>query len=285
MYRILNRRELNRTVTMLEIEAPAVAKKAKAGQFIILRVDEDGERVPFTIYRADQSRGSVSIIFQVLGATTKKLDQKRTGEYICDFAGPLGIATNTEGKRKVCVIGGGVGCAIALPIARAFKAHGEHVTSIIGFRSRDLIILKDEFKECSDTFHIMTDNGSFGEHGNVCMPLVKMLGAGEQFDEIMTVGPMMMMKFVVEAARPYHTPVTVSMNPIMIDGTGMCGGCRVTLNRGGERITKFACVDGPDFNGYEIDFDEAISRNRMYVDFERREYENTCNLLRKREEL
>lgn len=283
MYKILDRRELNRTVTMLEIEAPLVAAKAKAGQFIILRVDADGERVPFTVYQTDKERGSVSIIFQVLGATTKKLDCKRAGESICDFAGPLGIATDTEGKKRVCIIGGGVGCAIALPIARAFKEHGAHVTSIIGFRNRELIILKDEFKACSDVFHIMTDDGSYGQHGNVCMPLVKMLGAGEQFDEIMTVGPMMMMKFVVEAARPYHTPVTVSMNPIMIDGTGMCGGCRVTLNRNGERITKFACVDGPDFNGYEIDFDEAISRNRMYVDFERRAYENTCNLLQKSE--
>ena len=285
MYQIISRKELNRTVTMLEIEAPLVAKKAKAGQFIILRVDEDGERVPFTVYDTNQERGSVSIIFQVLGATTKKLDQKRTGEYISDFAGPLGIATNTEGKKRVCIIGGGVGCAIALPIARAFKANGSHVTSIIGFRSRDLIILKDEFRACSNVFHIMTDDGSYGEHGNVCMPLVEMLGAGEQFDEIMTVGPMMMMKFVVEAARPYKTPVVVSMNPIMIDGTGMCGGCRVTLHRNGERLTKFACVDGPDFNGYEIDFDEAISRNRMYVDFERRAYENTCNLLRKREDI
>lgn len=284
MYRIIDRKELNRTVTMLEIEAPFVAKKAKAGQFIILRVDEDGERVPFTIYQADPVRGTVSIIFQVLGATTKKLDRKRIGAYICDFAGPLGIATNTEGKKRVCIVGGGVGCAIALPIARAFKAAGTHVTSIIGFRNRDLIILKDEFKACSDEFHIMTDDGSYGEHGNVCMPLVKRLGAGEQFDEIMTVGPMMMMKFVVEAARPYHMPVVVSMNPIMIDGTGMCGGCRVTLNRDGKRLTKFACVDGPDFDGYEIDFDEAISRNRMYVDFERRAYENTCNLLRKGDE-
>ncbi len=283
MYQILNRKELNRTVTMLEIEAPLVAAKALAGQFIILRVDEDGERVPFTVYDTNKERGSVSIVFQVLGATTKKLDRKRVGEYISDFAGPLGIATNTEGKRRVCIIGGGVGCAIALPIARAFKEHGAEVTSIIGFRSRDLIILADEFRACSDTFHIMTDDGSFGEHGNVCMPLVKMLGGGKQFDEIVTIGPMMMMKFVVEAARPYQTPVTVSMNPIMIDGTGMCGGCRVTLNRNGERITKFACVDGPDFNGYEIDFDEAISRNKMYVDFERREYENTCNLLQKDE--
>lgn len=285
MYRIINRKELNRTVTMLEIEAPLVAKKAKAGQFIILRVDADGERVPFTIYNADTERGTVSIIYQVLGATTKKLDQKRPGEFISDFAGPLGIATNTEGKKRVCIIGGGVGCAIALPIARAFKRNGANVTSIIGFRSRDLIILKDEFKACSDTFHLMTDDGSYGEHGNVCMPLVAMLGAGEQFDEIMTVGPMMMMKFVVEAARPYKTPVVVSMNPIMIDGTGMCGGCRVTLHKNGERMIKFACVDGPDFDGYEIDFDEAISRNRMYIDFERRAYENTCNLLRKREDM
>ena len=283
MYKILERKELNRNVTQLVIEAPRVAKKAKAGQFIILRVHENGERVPFTIYDADPEKGTVSIIFQVLGATTKKLDQKRAGESVCDFAGPLGIPTDTEGKRRVCIIGGGVGCAIALPIARAFKKHGAHVTSIIGFRNSDLIILKDEFRACSDVCRIMTDDGSYGEHGNVCMPLVEMLGAGEHFDEIMTVGPMMMMKFVVEAARPYHTPVVVSMNPIMIDGTGMCGGCRVTLNRDGKRLTKFACVDGPDFTGYEIDFDEAISRNRMYNDFERRAYEDTCNLLNKGE--
>ena len=284
MYQIISRKALNRTVTMLEIEAPLVAKKAKAGQFIILRVDEDGERVPFTVYDTDKARGTVSIIFQVLGATTKKLDAKREGEYLCDFAGPLGIATDTAGKQRVCVVGGGVGCAIALPIARAFKENGTDVTSIIGFRTRELIILEQEFRAVSDRMHLMTDDGSFGEHGNVCLPLVQMLGAREQFDEIIAIGPMMMMKFVVEAARPYGTPVTVSMNPIMIDGTGMCGGCRVTLNRNGERITKFACVDGPDFNGYEIDFDEAISRNRMYVDFERRAYENTCNLLRAREE-
>ena len=283
MYRILDRKELNSTVTMLEIEAPLVARKAKAGQFIILRVDEDGERVPFTVYQTDISRGSVSIIFQVLGATTKKLNSKRAGEYLSDFVGPLGIPTDTTGKERVCVIGGGVGCAIALPIARAFREHGTNVTSIIGFRNRGLIILEKEFQAVSDKFFLMTDDGSYGRHGNVCMPLVKMLGDRERFDEIITIGPMMMMKFVVDAARPYQVPVTVSMNPIMIDGTGMCGGCRVTLHRDGKTLTKFACVDGPDFNGYEIDFDEAISRNRMYADYERRAYENTCNLLRQGE--
>ena len=283
MYRILDRKELNSTVTMLEIEAPLVARKAKAGQFIILRVDEDGERVPFTVYQTDISRGSVSIIFQVLGATTKKLNSKRAGEYLSDFVGPLGIPTDTAGKERVCVIGGGVGCAIALPIARAFKDNGTDVTSIIGFRNRGLIILEKEFQAVSDKFFLMTDDGSYGQHGNVCMPLVKMLGDGERFDEIITIGPMMMMKFVVDAARPYQVPVTVSMNPIMIDGTGMCGGCRVTLHRDGKTLTKFACVDGPDFNGYEIDFDEAVSRNRMYADFERRAYEDTCNLLRQGE--
>ena len=283
MYRILDRKELNSTVTLLEIEAPLVARKAKAGQFIILRVDENGERVPFTVYRTDIARGSVSIIFQVLGATTKKLNCKRSGEFISDFVGPLGIPTDTSGKKRVCVIGGGVGCAIALPIARAFRENGTEVTSIIGFRNRGLIILEQEFRAVSDRMFLMTDDGSYGKHGNVCMPLVRMLGEGEKFDEIITIGPMMMMKFVVDAARPYQVPVTVSMNPIMIDGTGMCGGCRVTLHRGGETLTKFACVDGPDFNGYEIDFDEAISRNRMYADFERRAYENTCNLLRQGE--
>ena len=281
MYRIATKRELNSTVVMMEIEAPLVAKKAKAGQFIILRVDGDGERIPLTVAGCDREKGLVKIIFQIVGATTEKLSHKNEGEYIQDFVGPLGVATHLDGLKKVCIVGGGVGCAIALPIAEALRDAGAEVTSIIGFRSKDLLILEDEFKACSDTLRVMTDDGSYGEHGNVTMPLRQMLESGEKFDAIITIGPLIMMKFVVETARPYGTPVTVSMNPIMIDGTGMCGGCRLTLNKNGERVTKFACVDGPDFNGYEVDFDEAMTRGRMYASFERHKHEETCNLFAK----
>ena len=281
MYKIVTKKELNPTVTQMEIEAPLVAKKARPGQFIILRVDESGERIPLTVAGVDAKRGTVKIIFQVVGATTNKLNQKNEGDYLQDFVGPLGEPTHIEGLKKVCIVGGGVGCAIAMPIAEALHKSGAQVTSIIGFRNKDLVILEDEFKACSDTLHIMTDDGSYGRHGNVCVPLGEMLSGGEQFDMIITIGPLIMMKFVVEAARPYGTPVTVSMNPIMIDGTGMCGGCRLTLNIDGKRVTKFACVDGPDFNGYEVDFDEAMSRGRMYSDFEHHAYEESCNLFRK----
>ncbi|MDD6873122.1 MAG: sulfide/dihydroorotate dehydrogenase-like FAD/NAD-binding protein, partial [Clostridiales bacterium] len=214
-------------------------------------------------------------------ATTLKLNHKNEGEYIADFVGPLGKATETEGIRKVCIVGGGVGCAIALPIAEEFHKLGANVTSIVGFRSKDIVILEDDFKQCSDNFIMMTDDGSYGRHGNVTVPLKEMLEAGERFDMIITIGPLIMMKFVVLAAKPFEVPVTVSMNPIMIDGTGMCGGCRLTLHQDGKRVTKFACVDGPDFNGYEVDFDEAMSRGRMYFDFERHAYEETCNLFSK----
>lgn len=281
MYKIVTKKELNPTVTQMEIVAPLVAKKARPGQFIILRVDESGERIPLTVAGVDAKRGTVKIIFQVVGATTNKLNQKNEGDYLQDFVGPLGEPTHIEGLKKVCIVGGGVGCAIAMPIAEALHKSGAQVTSIIGFRNKDLVILEDEFKACSDTLHIMTDDGSYGRHGNVCVPLGEMLSGGEQFDMIITIGPLIMMKFVVEAARPYGTPVTVSMNPIMIDGTGMCGGCRLTLNIDGKRVTKFACVDGPDFNGYEVDFDEAMSRGRMYSDFEHHAYEESCNLFRK----
>lgn len=281
MYKIVTKKELNPTVTQMEIEAPLVAKKARPGQFIILRVDESGERIPLTVAGVDTERGTVKIIFQVVGATTNKLNQKNEGDYLQDFVGPLGEPTHIEGLKKVCIVGGGVGCAIAMPIAEALHKAGAQVTSIIGFRNKDLVILEDEFKDCSDTLHIMTDDGSYGRHGNVCVPLGEMLSGGEQFDMIITIGPLIMMKFVVETARPYGTPVTVSMNPIMIDGTGMCGGCRLTLNIDGKRVTKFACVDGPDFNGYEVDFDEAMSRGRMYSDFEHHAYEESCNLFRK----
>ena len=281
MYKIVTKKELNPTVTQMEIEAPLVAKKARPGQFIILRVDESGERIPLTVAGGDTERGTVKIIFQVVGATTNKLNQKNEGDYLQDFVGPLGEPTHIEGLKKVCIVGGGVGCAIAMPIAEALHKAGAQVTSIIGFRNKDLVILENEFNSYSNTLHIMTDDGSYGRHGNVCVPLDEMLSGGEQFDMIITIGPVIMMKFVVETARPYGTPVTVSMNPIMIDGTGMCGGCRLTLNIDGKRVTKFACVDGPDFNGYEVDFDEAMSRGRMYSDFEHHAYEESCNLFRK----
>ena len=281
MYKIIRKRVLNPTVTQMEIKAPLVAHKAKPGQFIILRVDEEGERIPLTVAGCNPAEGTVKIIFQIVGATTALLNHKNEGESISDFVGPLGVATRTEGVKKVCVIGGGVGCAIAMPVAEEFHRLGAEVTSIIGFRSKDIVILEDEFKAISDRLVLMTDDGTAGRHGNVTVPLKEMLEAGETFDEIITIGPLIMMKFVVETARPFGIPVTVSMNPIMIDGTGMCGGCRLTLHEDGKKVMKFACVDGPDFDGYQVDFDEAMSRGRMYTDFERHAYEKTCNLFQK----
>ncbi len=281
MYKIVNKKELNSTVTLMDIEAPLVAAKAKAGQFIILRVDEQGERIPLTIAGFDREAGTVRIIFQIVGATTALLNHKQAGESIQDFVGPLGRPTEVEGKKSVCVVGGGVGCAIALPVAQAFKAQGTKVTSIIGFRSKDILILEDEFRETSDELYVMTDDGTYGREGNVTVPLKEMLENGQQFDEVIAIGPVIMMKFVTLAAKEYNVPVTVSMNPIMYDGTGLCGGCCLTLNQDGKKVTKFACVDGPEFNGYEVDFDEAMSRGRMYFDFERKAYEETCNLLTK----
>ena len=280
MYRIVTKKPLNPTVTQMEIEAPLVARKAKPGQFIILRVDEEGERIPLTVAGTNPDEGTVKIIFQIVGATTETLNPTQQGEFIQDFVGPLGQATRTEGIKKVCIVGGGVGCAIAMPVAQEFHRLGAEVTSIIGFRNKDLLILEDEFSACSDRLVVMTDDGSYGRHGNVTVPLKEMLEAGETFDEIITIGPLIMMKFVVLAAKPFNVPVTVSMNPIMIDGTGMCGGCRLTLDQDGQRVTKFACVDGPDFNGYEVDFDEAMSRGRMYADFEKHAYEEACNLFK-----
>ena len=280
MYRILSKTPLNPTVTQMEIEAPLVANKALPGQFIILRVNEEGERIPLTVAGVDPARGAVKILFQIVGATTELLNRRNEGEYIQDFVGPLGVPTHTEGIKKVCIVGGGVGCAIAMPVAQAFHEKGAEVTSIIGFRSKDLLILEDEFRACSDRLIVMTDDGSYARHGNVTVPLKEMLEAGERFDLIVTIGPLIMMKFVTLTAKPFGVPVTVSMNPIMIDGTGMCGGCRLTLVRDGKRITKFACVDGPDFNGYEVDFDEAMSRGRMYFDFERHAHEETFNLFK-----
>ena len=281
MYKIVAKKELNPTVTMMDIEAPLVAAKAEPGQFIILRVDADGERIPLTIAHYDREAGTVRIIFQVVGATTEKLNHKQVGEYIQDFVGPLGVATHLEGLKNVCIVGGGVGCAIALPIAQKLHEMGCKVTSVIGFRTKDLLILEDEFKACSDKLYVMTDDGSYGRHGNVCVPLNEMFAEGQTFDEVITIGPLIMMKFVVAATKPTGIPCTVSMNPIMIDGTGMCGGCRLTLNRDGERISKFACVDGPEFNGYEVDFDEAMSRGTMYFGFERHAHEEACNLFKK----
>lgn len=281
MYKILSKKSLNPTVTMMDIEAPLVAAKAEPGQFIILRTDSEGERIPLTVAGYDREKGSVKIIFQIVGATTEKLNMKNEGEFIEDFVGPLGVASKLDGLKKVCIVGGGVGCAIALPIAQKLKQLGCSVTSVIGFRSKDLLILEDEFKAASEKLIVMTDDGSYGREGNVCIPLNEMFAAGETFDEIITIGPLVMMKFVVAAAKPTGIPCTVSMNPIMIDGTGMCGGCRLSLNCDGKKVTKFACVDGPDFNGYEVDFDEAMSRGMMYRDFERHAHEKTCNLFKK----
>ena len=277
MYQIVGKKSLNSTVTQMEIFAPFVAKKALPGQFIILRVDEDGERIPLTVAGYDREKGTVTIIFQIVGATTEKLNHKDVGDSIPDFVGPLGRPTHTDGLKKVCVVGGGVGCAIALPVAKALCEQGCEVTSIIGFRNKDLVILEDEFKSCSKDFYMMTDDGSYGRQGNVCVPLNELLEKGERFDEVITIGPLIMMKFVCAATKPYGVKTIASMNPIMIDGTGMCGGCRLTV--GGQM--KFACVDGPEFDGHEIDFDEAMSRSRSYADFENREKEDACNLFKK----
>ena len=277
MYKIVKKQPLNPTVTRMEIEAPLIAKKAKPGQFIILRVDENGERIPLTVAGYDREKGTVTIIFQIVGATTEKLNHLNEGECLHDFVGPLGVPTHVDGLKKVCVIGGGVGCAIALPIAEELHAMGAEVTSIIGFRNQDLVILEDEFKACSDHLTLMTDDGSYGEKGNVTAPLKTLLENGERFDEVIAIGPLIMMKFVCLTTKEYDQKTVVSMNPIMVDGTGMCGGCRLTV--GGK--TKFACVDGPDFDGHEVDFDEAMSRSRSYTSFERHAYEETCNLFKK----
>lgn len=280
MYKIIKKEVLNPTVTRMLILAPLVASKAKAGQFIILRVNEDGERIPLTIAGSNPIDGSVEIIFQIVGSTTLELNQKNEGDYIEDFAGPLGMPTKLEGLKKVCVVGGGVGCAIALPVARALHDLGCEVTSIIGFRNKDLLILEKEFNEVSNNLIVMSDDGSYGRKGNVTLPLKELLEKGEKFDKVITIGPLIMMKYVVLTCKEFNMPVDVSMNPIMIDGTGMCGCCRLTLNIDGKKVTKFACVDGPDFDGYEVDFDEAMARNKMYASFERHKYEETCNLLK-----
>ena len=256
MYKILRKKVLNPTVTLMDVEAPLIAKKAEPGQFIILRVDEAGERIPLTIADYDREAGTITIIFQIVGATTEKLNQLNEGEYIHDFVGPLGVPSHTEGLKKVAVVGGGVGCAIAYPIAKKLHALGAEVHSIVGFRNKDLVILEDEFAAVSDVMKMMTDDGSHGEKGLVTNALAALIEEGNVYDEVITIGPLVMMKFVCKLTKEHNIPTVVSMNPIMIDGTGMCGGCRLTV--GGE--TKFACVDGPDFDGHLVDFDEAIKR-------------------------
>ena len=280
MFKIVSKQELIPTVTRMSIEAPMVARKAQAGQFIILRVDEDGERVPLTIAGFDREAGTVDIIFQIVGGTTMELNAKNAGEFIQDFVGPLGKPTHVEGLKKVAVVGGGVGCAIALPVAQALHAAGAEVHSFVGFRSHDLVILEDEFKACSDKLFMMTDDGSYGTKGVVTVPLEEAIKSGEEYDEVIAIGPVIMMKFVCLTTKKYGVKTVVSMNPIMIDGTGMCGGCRLTV--GGE--TKFACVDGPEFDGHLVDFDEAMKRGAMYRDFEAHKRDETCNLLKKEAE-
>ena len=277
MFEILSKKYLNSTVVEMDILSPLVAKKAEPGQFVILRTDENGERIPLTVAGYDRVKGTVKIIFQIVGATTKKLEHKNVGDCLQDFVGPLGMASNLDGLKNVCVIGGGVGCAIALPVAKKLFENGADVSSIIGFRNKDLIILEKEFKENSNSFVVTTDDGSYGLHGNVCLPLDEMLKSGKKIDRIFAIGPLIMMKFVVETAKKYGVPCTVSMNPIMIDGTGMCGCCRLMVD--GEM--KFACVDGPDFDGYKVNFDEMMTRNRIYNEFERHAYEDACNLFKK----
>ena len=264
MFKIVRKKELNSAVTLLEIEAPFVAKKAKAGQFIIFRIDEEGERVPLTIAGYDREKGTVTIIFQKVGLSTKMLGELNEGDCIKDFVGPLGKPTETEGIKRVCVVGGGVGCAIALPSAQAFKEAGCEVDVIVGFRNKDIVILEDEFRGCSDNLYLMTDDGSYGEHGFVTVKLQQLLEAGKQYDEVLAIGPIPMMKFVCKTTEPFGVKTIVSLNPIMVDGTGMCGGCRVTV--GGE--VKFACVDGPDFDGHKVDFAELMNRNGVYRDQE-----------------
>lgn len=277
MYKILRKKELNPTVTLMEVDAPFVAKKAEPGQFIILRVDEDGERIPLTVSDFDRKKGTVTIIFQIVGATTEKLNHLNEGDFIQDFVGPLGTATHTEGLKKVAVVGGGVGCAIAYPVAKKLHEQGCEVHSIIGFRNKELVILEDEFSEVSDKICMMTDDGSHGTKGLVTNALRELIDSGEQYDEVIAIGPVIMMKFVCALTKEYGIKTVVSMNPIMIDGTGMCGGCRLTV--GGE--TKFACVDGPDFDGHLVDFEEAMERATFYRDFERKAHEDTCNLFKK----
>ena len=277
MYKILKKRELNPTVTLMEVDAPFVARKAEPGQFIILRVDEEGERIPLTVADFDREKGTVTIIFQIVGGTTERLNHLGEGEYIQDFVGPLGEPSHVEGLKKVAVVGGGVGCAIAYPVAKKLHRLGAEVHSIVGFRNKDLVILEEEFKACSDRMFMMTDDGSYGEKGLVTDALKALIEAGNVYDEVIAIGPVMMMKFVSLLTKQYGIKTVVSMNPIMIDGTGMCGCCRLTV----AGKTKFACVDGPDFDGHEVDYDELMKRASTYKEFEKRERELACNLFKK----
>ena len=264
-------------MVLFEIEAPLVAKKAQPGQFVILRVDENGERIPLTIHDYDPEKGTVSIIAQIVGATTEKMNHLQEGDCLQDFVGPLGKATETAGKKKVCVVGGGVGCAIAYPVLKKFHDDGAEVHAVIGFKNKDLVILEDKFAAASSVLKVCTDDGSYGQKGLVTEALKELIDAGNQYDEIFAIGPMVMMKFVCMTTKPYGIPTTVSMSPIMIDGTGMCGGCRLSV--GGEM--KFACVDGPDFDGFQVDWNLAVKRNQMYRDFETHKHEEVCDLYRK----
>lgn len=275
MFKIVKKESLNPTVTKMVIEAPLIAKKAEPGQFIIFRAKEDSERIPLTIADFDREAGTVTIIYQIVGGSTMELDTLNEGEYLNDFVGPLGIASHTDGLKKVAVVGGGVGCAIAYPIAKKLSNQGCEVHSIVGFRNKDLVILEDEFKKVSAKLCMMTDDGSYGTKGLVTNALEELIKAGNNYDEVIAIGPLVMMKFVSQLTKQYNIKTIVSMNPIMIDGTGMCGGCRLTV--GGE--TKFACVDGPDFDGHLVDFDEAMKRGTMYKEFEAQAREKHCNLL------
>jgi ferredoxin--NADP+ reductase len=277
MYKILKKEELNPTVKRIVVEAPLIAKKAEPGQFIIFRTHEDSERIPLTISDYNREKGSVTVIYQIVGAGTMELDALNEGEYIFDFVGPLGNPSELDNLKKVAVVGGGVGCAIAYPIAKKLHNLGTEVHSIVGFRNKELVIMEEEFKNISDKLVLMTDDGSYGQKGLVTNALEELINAGNKYDEIIAIGPVIMMKFVTEVAKKYNIKIVVSMNPIMIDGTGMCGGCRLTV--GGQ--TKFACVDGPDFDGALIDFSEAMKRGGMYKDFEKHMREETCNLLNK----
>ncbi len=277
MNKIVRKKSLNPTVTLMEVDAPLIAKKAQPGQFIILRVDEAGERIPLTVADYDREKGTITIIFQIVGATTEKLNHLSEGDFIHDFVGPLGTPSHLDGLKKVAVVGGGVGCAIAYPVAKKLHELGATVHSVVGFRNKDLVILEDEFRAVSDEYLVMTDDGTYGKKGLVTDALKTLIDAGNQYDEVIAIGPVIMMKFVCKLTKEYNIKTVVSMNPIMIDGTGMCGGCRLTV--GGK--TKFACVDGPDFDGHEVDFDEAMNRGTMYRDFERHAYEETCNLFKK----
>ena len=274
MYRIVAKTRLFGNAAKMEILSPLVAKKAKPGQFIILRAKENSERIPLTVHDVNRETGTVSVVYQVVGAGTMELDSLVSGESLSDFVGPLGTPTKTEGLKKVCVVGGGVGCAIAYPVARALHDQGSDVHTIIGFRNKDFVFLENEFTSVSNLIRVMTDDGSYGRHGLVTDALKELLNEGHRYDEVIAIGPLVMMKFVSALTKKYGQKTTVSMNPIMVDGTGMCGGCRLTVN--GE--VKFACVDGPDFDGHQVDFDEVISRNRIYEDFEKREREENCRL-------